>query len=90
MTEEHGGRTQEQIDHEEWENPANWHWGIFYHSARDSRDWVPKRSMFGRRRYGGTPNFAKPGARAHMMILVSLLLLFFLVVVTLERLGVLR
>lgn len=80
-------RTQEQLDHDEWENPANWRWGLFYYSERDSRDWVPKRSMFGRRRYGGTPNFAKPSARQTMMILVGIMILFFLVVVSLERSG---
>lgn len=83
-------RTQEETDYAEWEDPANWRFGLFYYSELDSRDWVPKRSMFGRRRYGGTPNFAKPSARRYMMIMVGLMLLFFLVVVSLERAGILR
>ena len=83
-------RTQDEINQSEWENDANWRVGLFYYSARDSRDWVPKRSMFSRRRFGGTPNFARPGARAHLLMMVSLLLVLFLVVVTLERVGVLR
>jgi uncharacterized membrane protein len=82
-------RSQEEIDHAEWENPANWRYGLFYHSERDSRPWVPKRSMYGRRRYGGTPNFAKPSARQHLMVIVGILLLFLLVVASLERLGML-
>jgi uncharacterized membrane protein len=82
-------RSQEEIDHTEWKNPANWRYGLFYHSERDSRPWVPKRSMYGRRRYGGTPNFAKPSARQHLMVIVGILLLFLLVVASLERLGML-
>jgi uncharacterized membrane protein len=80
-------QTQEQIDQQEWENMENWRWGLFYYSARDSRMWVPKRSMFGRRRFGGTPNFAKEGARQYMLLIVGAMLLFFLVVVALERSG---
>ena len=83
-------RPQEDINQSEWEDEANWHWGLFYYSAKDTRDWVPKRSMFSRRRFGGTPNFARPGARAHLMIMVGIMVVFFLVVVTLERTGVLR
>jgi hypothetical protein len=45
--------------------------------------------MYGRRRYGGTPNFAKPSARQHLMVIVGILLLFLLVVASLERLGML-
>jgi uncharacterized membrane protein len=82
-------RTQEQINEEEWQNPANWRFGLVYHSERDSRPWVPKRSLFNRRRSGGTPNFAKRAARQYLMVVVGVLLSFFLLVVTLERLGVL-
>jgi uncharacterized membrane protein len=86
MSEQHD---QERINETEWENPANWRYGLFYRSERDSRIWVPKRSMFGRRRYGGTPNFAKKSARQYMMLVVGLALVLFLFVVALERLGVL-
>ena len=66
-------RSQPEIDEAEWQNPANWRFGLFYYSPRDSRPWVPKRSMYGRRRYGGTPNFAKPSARQHLMVIVGIL-----------------
>lgn len=82
-------QTQQEIDQEEWENAGNWRWGLFYYSERDSRIWVPKRSMFGRRRFGGTPNFAKEGARTYMMIIIGAMLLMFGVVVALERSGIL-
>lgn len=81
---------QEETNQREWEDAANWRWGLFYYSEADSRDWVPKRSMFGRRRFGGTPNFAKKSARQYMMIMISLMLLFLLIVISLERSGVLR
>lgn len=77
--------SQEEIDEAEWLKPANWRAGIFYHSERDSRNWVPKRSMFGRRRYGGTPNFAKESARKLMMIIAGICVLLFLTVVTVEN-----
>ena len=82
-------QSQEQINDSEWSNTANWRAGIFYHSEKDSRPWVPKRSMFGRRRFGGTPNFAKKSARQYMMLIVGFGLLFFLFVVALERSGIL-
>jgi uncharacterized membrane protein len=82
--------TQDQINDREWNDPANWHYGLIYSSGRDSRDWVPKRSLFGRRRYGGTPNFAKQSARRYMLLMVGLALVLFLAVVALERLGILR
>ena len=82
----HQGTThQENIDQREWENKENWRWGLFYFSERDSRSWVPKRSAFGRRRYGGTPNFAKKSARQYMMIVVGLAMLVLLTVMALER-----
>jgi uncharacterized membrane protein len=83
-------RTQQQIDEAEWLDAANWRYGLFYYSEADSRPWVPKRSMFGRRRFGGTPNFAKRTARQYMMLLGGLLLLVLLIVTTLERAGILR
>jgi len=83
-------QSQEEIDEAEWQNPANWRFGLFYYSPRDSRPWVPKRRMYGRRRFGGTPNFARQSARQYVMLTVSLMLLFFLIVVWLERKGILR
>jgi uncharacterized membrane protein len=62
---------------------------LFYHSEKDSRLWVPKRSFFSRRRHGGTPNFAKEAARKHFMILAGVGVLLVLVVIALDRLGVL-
>jgi uncharacterized membrane protein len=79
--------TQQEIDEQEWENPASWRWGLFYYSERDSRPWVPKRSMFGRRRFGGTPNFAKPAARAYFMLMVGVAALIVLVLIATGRMG---
>lgn len=81
---------QEVINEEEWQTAANWKLGLFYYSHRDSRMWVPKRSMLGRRRYGGTPNMAKKGARTYLMIVVGGLMLLILLIMALERSGVLR
>lgn len=81
--------SQQEIDDKEWQNKDNWRWGLFYHSEKDSRMWVPKRSMFSRRRHGGTPNFAKPAARSHFMLLVGVGVLVVLVVIALDRMGVL-
>ena len=82
-------RNQAQIDQAEWANEKNWRWGLFYYSERDSRPWVPKRSLYGRHRYGGTPNFAKESARRYLMLLVGLMLLLLLFVLALERTGIL-
>ena len=82
--------SQQEINEREWLNADNWRYGLFYYSPRDSRPWVPKRSMFGRRRFGGTPNFAQPSARQYLLLMVGLLLVLFLLVITLERLGILR
>jgi uncharacterized membrane protein len=54
---------QSALDEREWRTPANWKFGMFYVSARDSRDWVSRRPVLGWRPYGVTPNFAKPRAR---------------------------
>lgn len=81
--------SQEEIDEKEWQNPDSWTLGLFYYSEKDSRLWVPKRGLLMRSRHGGTPNFAKPGARSHFMILVGIGALVVLVVVALDRMGVL-
>ncbi len=83
-------KSQEEIDEREWSDAANWRFGLFYSSKKDSRAWVPKRSMFGRRRYGGTPNFAHPGGRGFFMLLVGACLLFLLVVVAVDQSGIFR
>ena len=76
---------QQELDEKEWTNSANWKFGLFYYSEKDSRPWVPKRSMFGRRRYGGTPNFAKSVARTYFMVLVGIAVLLVLVVIATSR-----
>ena len=78
-------QSQQEIDEEEWLDKANWRFNLFYYSERDSRPWVPKRSMFGRRRFGGTPNFAKKSARQYMMIILGVAFLFFLLMASLGR-----
>lgn len=77
--------SQDQINETEWLDKTNWRGGIFYHSEKDTRAWVPKRSMFGRRRYGGTPNFAKDSARKFMMLIAGICVLIFMVVVSMEK-----
>ena len=79
------GKSQEQINEEVWEDPASWRYGLFYYAVGDSRAWVPKRSLLGRRRYGGTPNFAKPSARKLMMVVVGALVMMVLFIMALER-----
>ena len=76
---------QQEINDTEWLDSANWRYGIFYFSEKDTRSWVPKRSMLGRRRYGGTPNFAKDSARKFMMVVAGACVVIFLVVVSLEN-----
>ena len=41
---------------EEWNDAANWRWGLIYVAARDPRIWVRKRQM----QFGWTFNFAHP------------------------------
>jgi uncharacterized membrane protein len=60
---------QRAINEREWHDPANW-WGGsfgFYSSEADTRLLVPKRH----RAMGWTLNFAKPGARFLMVLLVA-------------------
>ncbi len=82
--------TQEERNVAAWEDPASWRLGLFYYSNADTRPWVPKRSMMGRRRFGGTPNFAQPTARAYLMVVLGFGLAAILLVTALERSGVLR
>ncbi len=76
---------QREIDEKEWADTANWRYGLFYYSEKDSRPWVPKRSMFGRRRFGGTPNFAKSVARAYFMLMVGIAVVVVLVLAATGR-----
>ena len=46
---------QTEIDDAEWQNPKNWHAGLYF-SRRDSRSFVEKRTPV----YGATVNFARP------------------------------
>lgn len=48
---------QSEINESEWQNPANWHWGI-YNSPRDTRVIVPKPLKW----TGWTFNFAHTAA----------------------------
>ncbi|MCZ6556341.1 MAG: hypothetical protein O7E56_05335 [SAR324 cluster bacterium] len=82
--------SQAEIDEREWQDSANWRFGFFYHSELDSRPWVPKRGIFGRSRIGGTPNFAQPAARTYFMLIVGVALFVLLIVLALDRSGILR
>ena len=48
------------LNDSEWENPANWFAGLFYHSHLDTRTLVPKRDPG----FGVTINFSRPGGLA--------------------------
>lgn len=80
---------QDAVNEAEWRNSRNWKLGIFYYSERDSRPWVPKRSLFGKRHAAGTPNLAKKEARWYLMVIIGTMLLLLLIVGALERAGVL-
>jgi len=79
-------KSQNEIDREEWEDMSNWRMGVFYISQRDSRMWVPKRTLLGRPRSGGTFNLAKPAAR-RFMITFALAIVGLLVLGTLFQRG---
>ena len=81
---------QQKINDAEWENRANWKLGLVYHSERDSRAWVPKRSSLGRRRLGVTPNFARPEARAYLKLILGGFALLFLLLWVLDWLGIIH
>ena len=51
---------EDSLNDSEWENPANWWGGFFYHSSRDSRNLVPQRATG----FGVTPNLARPAGLA--------------------------
>ena len=82
-------KSQQQINENEWKNPANWTWMIFYFSEKDTRDWVPKHGMFGRKRSGGTPNLARKGARIYLLAILGIGLVLLVVVMYLEKSGML-
>ncbi len=83
-------KSQQDLDQQEWSDTSNWRYGLFYYCPRDSRPWVPKRSMFGRRRFGGTPNFAHPAGRGYFMLIVGVCVFLLLVVVALNSSGIFR
>jgi len=74
----------------EWENPANWKYGLFYFSSNDTRSWVPKRGFMGRRRFGVTPNLANRVARIYLFTMLGFFAFLILLVSALEKAGVLR
>ncbi|MGH7602434.1 MAG: DUF5808 domain-containing protein [Gemmatimonadaceae bacterium] len=51
---------EDSVNDSEWENPANWFGGWFYHSQLDTRTLVPKRVPG----FGVTINLARPGGLA--------------------------
>jgi uncharacterized membrane protein len=73
--------SQEEIDAEEWANPANWGgWFGSYRSKRDSRTWVPKRNPD----LGSTLNFARSGAWWSLLGLFTVPLAFVLLLLLLR------
>ena len=64
---------QHEIDEREWARPDNWHAGPLglYHSRRDRRVWVPKRS----RAFGWTVNLGRPAGVAWTVFFAGGLLL---------------
>jgi uncharacterized membrane protein len=50
----------DSLNDSEWENPANWWGGIFYHSSVDTRSLVPQRATG----FGVTVNLARPAGLA--------------------------
>jgi uncharacterized membrane protein len=51
---------EDSLNDSEWENPANWFGGWFYHSQLDTRTFVPKRVPG----FGVTINLSRPGGLA--------------------------
>jgi uncharacterized membrane protein len=60
---------QPEINEREWNTPGNWHagWLGIYSSEQDTRLLVPKR----RRYMGWTLNFAHPGARFLLVLMLG-------------------
>ena len=52
--------TEDAVNDAEWENPANWYAGFFYHSSRDTRVLVPQRGTG----LGVTLNLSRPAGLA--------------------------
>ncbi|MCA1841274.1 MAG: DUF5808 domain-containing protein [Actinobacteria bacterium] len=63
---------QERINESEWGNPANWWAGLIYHSRRDDRVWVPKRSPS----LGDTINLGRPLGLAIALAIPTLIIAF--------------
>ena len=51
---------EDSLNDSEWENPANWWGGLFYHSSLDSRSLVPQRATG----FGVTLNLGRPAGVA--------------------------
>ena len=60
--------SQQELFEREWADRRNWKLGLIYYAPRDPRAWVPKRSSFGRRRFGVTPNLANRAARVYLYL----------------------
>lgn len=61
--------TQQEINQQEWENPANWSL-LTYSSPRDRRVFVPKR-----RGVGVTMNFGHKNGKVAFLVILALLAL---------------
>ena len=82
--------SQQELFEREWADRRNWKLGLFYYAPRDPRAWVPKRSSFGRRRFGVTPNFARPEARAYLYLTLFAFAGLFALLYVLQALGVIQ
>jgi uncharacterized membrane protein len=51
---------EDSVNDSEWENPANWWAGLFYHSSLDTRTLVPQRATG----FGVTLNLGRRGGLA--------------------------
>jgi uncharacterized membrane protein len=61
---------QTELDDAEWENPDNWHAGLYF-SRRDSRSFVPKRNPV----LGATINFARPAGYVFLLCILAFVVL---------------
>lgn len=60
---------ENELNDLEWQNPANWFAGWFYHSRVDTRTWVLKRVPA----LGDTINFARPAGLAIAIAIPTLI-----------------
>ena len=64
---------QDGVNESEWEDPGNWWGGLLYHSQRDDRVWVPKRSPS----FGETINLGRPLGLAIALAIPALIIGYF-------------